>query len=325
MRTLLIAALVGIAFGAGYLTHSKLADSTPERAERDQAGAEDRRGQIIATLTEEERESILKRNYPDLVRMRETIRADIDLPQPEEEAEEAEGDDDQIKEWLSSASGQWKAWASVQAKNKVRGLLAGLGFDPETAKQIEAAIVADVERQVGSVIGMMLGEEEIDQGAFTAMLGIPPTLSPELEKELGSYLNDDEIGAVRERVQGAHTKQMNDMADVQIASMRLGDIDEDQKNRLREVFVGKDMMSRQMEQFAELTRNRKSLMGVLSDEKQFTALVEKNMEPQRRQVRDILNDEQFKKYQAYEKNMVQQAKMGMKMMSAMMKKPTKSE
>ncbi|MHC4452767.1 MAG: hypothetical protein ACYS0E_21945 [Planctomycetota bacterium] len=114
---------------------------------------------------------------------------------------------------------------------------------------------------------------------------------------------------------------MNDMADVQIATMRLGDLDADQKNRLREVFVGKDMMSRQMAQFGELTRNRKNLMGVLSDEKKFTALIEKNMEPQRRQVRDILNDEQFKKYQAYEKTVVQQAKMGMKMMTAMMKKP----
>jgi hypothetical protein len=321
----LIIALVGIAFGAGYLTHSKLDDSNPERAERDSAGAEGRREEVIATLTEEEREGILKRNYPDLIRMRETIRADIDLPQTEGESAESAGDDDQIEEWLRSASGQWKAYAGMQAKNKVRGLLAGLGFDAETAKEIEAAIVADVERQVDRAIGMMLGEEEMDPGAFTAMLGIPPTLSPELEKELGTYLDDEEIGAVRERVQGAHTKQMNDMADVQIASMRIGNLDADQKSRLREVFVGKDMMSQQMKQFGELTRNRKNLMGVLADEKQFTALIEKNMEPQRRQVRDILNDEQFKKYQAYEKNVLQQAKMGMKMMSAMMKKPASKQ
>ncbi|MHC4452766.1 MAG: hypothetical protein ACYS0E_21940 [Planctomycetota bacterium] len=146
MRTLLIVALVGIAFGAGYLTHSKLADSNPERAARDDTGAEGRREQVIATLTEAEREGILKRNYPDLVRMRETVRDDIDLPQPEEEAEESAGDDDQIEEWLRSASGQWKAYAGMQAKNKVRGLLAGLGFDADTAKQIEDAIVADVAR-----------------------------------------------------------------------------------------------------------------------------------------------------------------------------------
>ena len=108
---------------------------------------------------------------------------------------------------------------------------------------------------------------------------------------------------------------MNDMADMQIASMGIRDLDDDQKSRLREVFVGKDMMSQQMEQFADLTRNRKNLMSVLEDEEAFVALVEKNMEPQRRKVRDILNDEQYKRYEAFEKTVVQQAKMGMKMMS----------
>ncbi|MHC4939583.1 MAG: hypothetical protein ACYTHK_11485 [Planctomycetota bacterium] len=325
MRTFGILVLVGVGFGAGYFTRAKISEPAPARAERDEAAAEDRRRQVIASLTEEERETILKRDYPDLIRLREQAREEAAQPVEEAPVETVAAEDDQIEEWLRSASGQWKAYAGMQAKNKVRGLLAGLGFDPETAKQIEEAIVKDVERQVDSAIAMMLGEEEMDAGAFTAMLGIPPTLSPELERELATYLSDEEIGAVRERVQGAHNKQMNDMADMQIASMGIRDLDADQKSRLREVFVGKDMMSQQMEQFADLTRNRKNLMSVLEDEEAFVALVEKNMEPQRRKVRDILNDEQYKRYQAFEKTIVQQAKMGMKMMSAMMKKPASKQ
>ena len=319
--------MLAAGFAAGYVTRDRTGERAPQRADRAETDRQAERREVIASLSVEERKRILERTYPDLVRRAEAPGDAESTTEPEAEAAEAAvaEEKDQIEEWLRSASSQWKAFAGMQAKNKVRGLLAGLGFDPETAKQIEAAIVADVERQVDRAIAMMLGEEALEESAFTSMLGIPPDLSTELERELGSYLSDEEIGAVRERVQGAHTKQMNDMADVQIATMRIDNLSEDQKTRLRDVFVGKDMMSRQMTQFAELTRNRKQFMDILQDEEALTGLVKKNMEPQRQRVRDILDDEQFKKYEAYEKTVLQQARMGMKMMSAMMKKPTKQE
>jgi len=326
MRFVIIVALAAISFGAGYFTHSKLADRSPDRADRAGTDAATARSEVLATLSKKEREDLLKRSYPELypelIRLRDKRDAGTQPEQPDETEESAAGDegkDDQIAAWLRSASSQWKAFAAMQAKNKVRGLLAGLDFDPETAKQIEDAIVADVERQVERAVAMMLGEEEIDESAFASMLGIPPDLSAELEKELAGYLGDEEIGSVRERVQAAHQKQMTDMADMQINTMGIRDLSDDQQKQMREVFVGRDMMSRQMSQMADLTRNRKRMIDILQDEDAFSDLVKKNMEPQRRRVRDILNDEQYKRYEVYEKNMLQQARMGMKMMSAMMK------
>jgi len=272
MRTLIVAALVAIAFGAGYFTHAKLADDGPQRADHSETDLAARRSEIIATLSEEERETVLKTNYPELARMRADAKMAAEASPTPAEADESAGTDapgeeeDQIEVWLRSASSQWKAYAAMQAKSKVRGLLAGLGFDAETAMQIEDAIVGDVERQVDRAIAMMLGEEDMDASAFTAMLGIPPDLTDALEKELGAYLDDDEINSVRERVQTAHKKQMTDMADMQVATMGIRDLSDDQKNRMREIFIGQDMMTKQMTQFSELTRNRKKMMNVLQDE-----------------------------------------------------------
>ena len=52
----------------------------------------------------------------------------------------------------------------------------------------------------------------------------------------------------------------------------------------------------------------------------INAGMRKNFEPQRLRVREILDDTQFAKYEAYEDNMIRQAQMGLKMMSAMAKK-----
>jgi hypothetical protein len=327
-----IVASLALGFAGGYLVRAKTADRPTPRAEREEVDLPRKRQELIASLTPEERAAIVRRDHPEVFAEIERRRSDATAGAPGElpaeepaAAEDAKAKGDEIEQWLRSASTQWKAFAGMQAKNKVRGLLAGLGFDPETAKQIEAAIVADVERQVDEAIAMMLGEAEMNEGAFTSMMGIPPDLSTALERELGTYLSDEEIAAVRERVQGAHEKQMTDLADMQIASMGIRNLSSDQQTRLRDVFVGKDMMSQQMTQFAEITRNRERFLEIMQDEEAFTTMVKKNLEPQKRRVRDILDDEQFKRYEAYEQNMLQQARMGMKMMSAMMKKPTEEK
>jgi len=70
MRALIVIALVAIAFGAGYFTHARLSDEGPERVERSASNLAAQRTGIIATLTENERETTLKRNFPELIRKR---------------------------------------------------------------------------------------------------------------------------------------------------------------------------------------------------------------------------------------------------------------
>ena len=147
--------------------------------------------------------------------------------------------------------------------------------------------------------------------------------SPELERELATYLDDEEIATVRERVAAAHQKQTNDMADIQVAAMGISDLDDDQKTRLRDLFIGKDQMSQQIRDLSELTRHREEAMKLFTDETKFEKAMRERMDPQRLRIRAIVNDQQFKQYEKYEQRMIQQAKMGIKMMSAMMKKPTK--
>ncbi len=65
-------------------------------------------------------------------------------------------------------------------------------------------------------------------------------------------------------------------------------------------------------------KNRKQMLSVMQDEKAFAAAVKQSLEPQRLRVRGVLTDEQYKRYEAYQKTVIQQAEMGRKMMGAMM-------
>ena len=85
--------------------------------------------------------------------------------------EEIDLANDPLAKFLNSQRYQWKAYSSVQAKQKVKGLLAGLDFDADTAAQIEDEILADVDRQMDSVINMMIGTEDLDPDAFTVFTG----------------------------------------------------------------------------------------------------------------------------------------------------------
>ena len=153
-------------------------------------------------------------------------------------------------------------------------------------------------------------------------MGLPEKLSPELEAKLATFLNDDEIASVRESVQAGHKKQMGDLADMQINMMGITNLSTDQKSRMREIFMGKDVMTEQLTQFAEIMRDRATLDTLLSGEGNLGAHMDKGFEPLRRRVRDILNDQQFARYQTYEKGMVQIAEMNLKWMSTMMKPET---
>jgi hypothetical protein len=110
---------------------------------------------------------------------------------------------------------------------------------------------------------------------------------------------------------------MTDLADMQIGMMSIADLSDDQRTRMREVFVGKDVMSQQFTRFAEITRDPKRFRRLLGGEG-LEEEMEKSFGATRQRVRDILNDEQYRKYESYEKRMAKQAEMAMRMMSSFM-------
>ncbi|MDH3590268.1 MAG: hypothetical protein OER88_00200 [Planctomycetota bacterium] len=224
---------------------------------------------------------------------------------------------DPLVEMLETMRTQWKGFATMQAKQKVKGLLEGLGFDAETAAEIEAAILADVDRQMDRAIDMMIGKEDIDRAAFATFLGLPPDLSTELSGKLGTFLSDEDVGVVRERVKGAYKKQLVDMADMQIGMMSIPNLSGQQKDQLREALTGRDMMTEQFVQFAHLTRDRDRLKKALADDKSIDAAMRANFAPSRDRLQAILTPEQFKSYEKYEQSMISMARTQMKMMQGL--------
>lgn len=250
--------------------------------------------------------------------------AEADTPQAEEEAGPQGKKKDPIEDWIRSQAAMWVGFAKMQAKAKLKGLLAELGFDEETAAEIEKAILAEVERQTELAIQMMLGEAEMDIDAFAYFMGLPPDLSTELAGRLGTFLDDSEIGRVRGEVKKAYKEQLTAMADMQIGMMQIHDLTDDQRTRMREVFSN-DLMQEQLGMFAEVTRERGTLTRLMSDPKGLTELMRNNLAPTRKRVRDILSDEQFKKYETYEETMMRQVEMGLKMMSSLTQTPSQEK
>jgi hypothetical protein len=246
-------------------------------------------------------------------------------PAPEPpDASDAPEEDDPIGKMIRSQSAMWKGMVSMQVKPKIEAmLLEGIDLDAATEERIEKAMLEEAERQMDRVIEMMLGNEELDPDAFSYFMGLPAELSPELEKELATFLSDAEIANVRAEVKRGYEKQMTDLADVQIKMMAVPNLRDDQRERLRDIFRGKNFMKEQFQGFAELTRDRKKLMAAIDGDIDIGKHMEKNFEPMRRRVRDILDDTQFGQYEAYEKQMIAQAQMGFKMMSSLVKQANK--
>lgn len=227
---------------------------------------------------------------------------------------------DAMREMIHSQSKVWKGWAGMQARQKAEALLANLPFDAEREKRIQELLQKEAELQAERAALMMLGEEEMDPDAFQWFMGMPEELSPRLEAELATFLSDGEIQILRAEVKRSHEKQMTDMADMQIGMMAIHDLSDDQKTRMREVFVGKDVMTEQFTRFGEIMRDRDRMKRLMKGEG-IKEEMEKGFQATRHRVRDVLNDEQFAKYQLYEKQLTRQAEMGLKMMSSFLERP----
>jgi hypothetical protein len=229
-------------------------------------------------------------------------------------------EEDRITELVRTQLPQWKAFARMQAGQRADALLASLPFDAATEKRIKELLQQEAELQAARASAMMLGEEEMDPAAFQWFMGIGPELTPGLERELATFLDDSGIAVVRAEVKRTHDKQMNDMADMQIGMMNIRDLSDDQKTRMREVFVGRDVMTEQFTRFGEIVRDRDRFRRVMAGDG-IKEEMEKGFAASRRRVRDILNDQQYAKYELYEQQMVRQAEMGLKMMSSLLGAP----
>lgn len=255
---------------------------------------------------------------PTLPAKEEMVHAEEEGTPPETAA--ADPEMDRLSEMIRSQSKAWKGWAGMQARQRAEALLANLPFDPETEKKIQDLLQQEAEIQAERAAAMMLGDEEMDPSAFQWFMGMPEELSPKLEAELATFLSDGQIQTVRAEVKRQHEKQMNDIADMQIGMMQIRDLNDDQKTRLRDVLVGKDMMTEQFTRFAEVTRDKAKFRRLLQGEG-LKEEMEKGFAPTRQRVRDILTPDQFTKYQAYEQQVVRMAQMNLKMMSAFLEQP----
>jgi len=254
-----------------------------------------------------------------------TPREEEEQVHAEEEGETAtevaDPEMDRLREMVRSQSKAWKGWAGMQARQRAEALLANLPFDAEREKKIQELLQQEAELQAERAAMMMLGDEEMDPAAFQWFMGMPEELSPRLEAELATFLNDGEMQIMRAEVKRSHEKQMTDLADMQIGMMQIRDLTDDQKTRIRDVLSGKDVMTEQFTRFAEVTRDRAKFQRLLKGEG-LKEEMEKGFAPTRQRMRDILTPDQFVRYQAYEQQMVRQAEMGLKMMSAFLEKPS---
>ena len=216
-------------------------------------------------------------------------------------------------------SKQWQAMSSMFAKRNMKGQLTALGFDEETAKRIEELIATEAGRQTERAINMMVGAEDLDPDAFYWFFGNGPELSNEFERELSTFLTDDEIAAVRDEVKRGHEKQLVEMADMTIGMMGVPNLTEDQTTRVRKAFAGKDFIRQQFVGFAELTRDRKRLEAAIANPKEMEKEVRKGMAPLRRQMANILTPQQMKSFDRFETQMIRMQQMQMKMMGGLFK------
>jgi hypothetical protein len=314
MQVLRFGLVAVAAFLAGWFAHSLTVEEVKERNGRRGSVEARRDGRVVPVAPEFESPVVT----PPAVEIPKAPEESTAAPEARETAKKK----DPLEEFFRSQSAMWVGFATMQAKGRLKGLLADLGFDEETAAAIQEAILAEVARQTERAIQMMLGTEDLDADAFAYFMGLPPDLSTELSGELGTFLDDDEIASVRAEVKKAYKEQLTAMADMQINMMRIGDLSDDQRIRMREIF-STDVMKEQMVMLAEVTRDRRLLTRLANDPKMLNKAMKENLAPTRDRVREILSDQQFEKYSNYEQSMIKQAEMGLKMMGSLTQPPPK--
>ncbi|MHC4340295.1 MAG: hypothetical protein ACYSX0_08805 [Planctomycetota bacterium] len=310
MRIVGIVALLLIGFVAGWVVR----DVTREEARQRTPKSETRtlRGPVVVETEGDASAVATPEAAPDPVSPEAATEVAGEQP--------GEAEEDPIEKWVRAQSTQWKAWASMQSGQRIEALLKELGFDEATAQAIEEAIAKEAERQTERAIQMFLGEEAVDPDAFGYFMGLPPELSPELERELATFLNDAEIDELRQGFKKTHDKQMRNLADMQIGMMPIPDMTTNQRQRMQGLFSSKNLMAEQLTQFAEFTSDRGKMRELIQG-KALNEAMERQFAPTRDRVKEILTPQQMEGYRKYEQMLIQQAEVGIKMFGALLEQP----
>jgi Spy/CpxP family protein refolding chaperone len=312
MRIAGIFALLLIGFVAGWVVRDLTGKQARQRAPKSETRAP--RGPVVVETDRNADLEVAATPVAAPGPVSPVIAPEADPEQP------GEAQEDPIEKWVRAQSTQWKAWASMQSSQRLEALLKELGFDEATARAIEEAIAKEAERQTERAIQMFLGEEALDPDAFGYFMGLPPELSPELEGELATFLNDGEIDELRQGFKKAHDKQMRNLADMQIGMMPIPDMTADQRQRMQDLFSSKNLMAEQLTQFAEFTSDRGKMRDLIQG-KTLNEAMERQFAPTRDLVKEILTPQQMEGYRKYEQMLIQQAEVGIKMFGALLEQP----
>lgn len=227
------------------------------------------------------------------------------------------GGEDSFRKMLKGQRAQMRAFSTMQARQKLEGAIRELGYDETTTKSILDALLKEAETRTDLAYDMLLGDVPLDPDAFLWIMGVGPKLSEETERNLALMLGDEGLQAVRSRLKAVHEKQMDDLAEMSISMMAIPDLRPDQRAQLKEFFNGRNMMQDQMAQMSTVLSDRAKLERLLKGEG-LRDEMEKSFAPRREKMSAILDDRQYERYLAFEKQAIAQAEMGLKMLSGMM-------
>ncbi|MEM8884799.1 MAG: hypothetical protein AAGD14_12070 [Planctomycetota bacterium] len=323
----LLLALAG--FGLGYMARDALIKPERTRAERDGEGAAEARARVLASLTDEEKQRILRTEFPELVVLRDRVTAErraaeeAETQAEEDRKAEAARRLEKFREMMRGQLKQWESMFSVNARNAGRGIAGRMDLDDATIKKIAEAFDAEGTRAAELAMGSMLGDTEADPDealdAFMWFMGTAGMMSDELAAELGQFLSDDEIGTIREEMRVRNQQQLERQAEMQIRMMGIPDLSDRQQTELKEMFSDGGMMKEQGRVWNQLMREPEKMLAAETDE-DWQRILEPSLKSGRDRMRGVLDDKQMEAYRRYEKQMIGQATMWIKPMLQSAKK-----
>jgi hypothetical protein len=317
MKTPVVLLLVVVAAAGGFFAGSTTkSDDRGGRSETSSTRDPEYRRTVVDNLTDEEAEKVVRTRYDGFDRWRaDSLAAKQAQPDAADEAEAEVPDEELLRGFKDAMKGQlpqWKSMMSVTAKRAGSAIAGKLDLDEQTTKVVSEAFDKEGERSAEIAMALMMGDFEGDEDdALAAMawwMGTAGTMSDELALELSGTLNDEQIGAVREEMRIRNQSEMKMQAEMQIRMMTIPDLSDAQTTELTDMFSDGGMMKEQGRVWTEIMKNPRALVNAKSDG-DWEQLVAPSMEVNRRRMRAILDDTQYKAYEAYEKRNIKQARM----------------
>jgi hypothetical protein len=318
-------------FAAGYFVRDAAVPERAARTERSSRDLQQERADVIASLSRAEVDAILEKRLDEDTKRRLKELEEAEQAAAETAAEQPEESDEALNERLraqlrkafDSQLPAWEAAFAVNAKRAGRDMAKALGLDEALIDRIVAAFEKEGGRGAATAMRLMMGELDGESAAqaadsFSWWMGTAGHMSDELAKELGGFLDDDAVGALREEMRVRNKKQVDAQVEMQIRMMNLPELSDTQRAELKGVFAG-GMMEEQGKVWAELMKSPRALLEAETDE-QWAKAMEPAMKPNRERMARILTPKQFEAYTKYEKTMISQGRMWLRPMLESAKK-----